>query len=225
MPPIIPFLPAIISGASGIVGSLIQNKKSNRTSEQHSSFDNTTSPVFSGGQLKTQDLIGETLRKILSQGEAVPQWARNQGRTEINNTFDAMRPRLEAALTARGFGQSGKLGAGFKDLEIQRGNAFQNLEGDLRQQQLQRLMQALGLGESFAFAAPGQHATGSSTGTATGPSQFGNTIGQAGGDIGSLLLLQKLLGSGGSPSSLPSFGGTGSDSFFNIINSVPYPHP
>ena len=140
----------------------------------------------------------------LQQGENVPQFARNQARTQINNTFDTIRPRIESALTARGFGGSGKMGASFKNLEFERAKGFQNAEADLRSEAQRRFLATLGLAQNF-LQPRGFDSSTTSTGSGTAPGQSPfSAIGGAFGDIGGLI--GGLLGGSGS-------GGGGSSDF------------
>ena len=209
--PVVPFIPLII-GAVGAVAKGIGgagSKTGSSTSQTDSSFTN------SGDLTKQQKALMKQLFGALSgaleQGPNVPQFARNTARAQINNTFDTIRPRLESSLTARGFGQSGNLGAGFKDLEYQRAKAFQGSEADLRTEAQNRYMQMLGLSQGFIkpynFSGTSSQ-TGSGTQTVPGTGLLAG-LGGAGQDIGGLLQLFQLLGGGGGGGG-PITGDTGS---------------
>jgi hypothetical protein len=184
--------PAIGLGSS-IIGGLL-GRKSPQTSTSTSS--GTSTPVFSGGQAKLQKVLENFLKRGIQEGGEPTQSQRNAAGLSVNNNFDALMKRLQANAVARGFGESGKFNADSQGLEVQRANAMQQSEAQLREQALQRQLQLLGLATGPAFAAPGQSYTQTTTGTQPGQS-FGNalgqTIGNAGGDYSSYLLLQQLL--------------------------------
>jgi len=177
--PIIPFLPLIIGTATSLIGAAKQNSKSGRTSTSEFNRSGTTEGVLTPRQHRVEKQALNALLELITQGPNVLQSDRNQMRTQTNQTYNAIAPRLEAGLTARGFGGSGKLGAGFKGLDIARANQIQSGEADLRREALQRWMQSIGLSSSFLTPRT-VNTTETGTGSATGPSQTGNIIGGAG---------------------------------------------
>ena len=76
---------------------------------------------------------------------------RNRLRTSINRTTRASQSRLEDQLNQRGFGRSGRVASGFRELEADRINAFSNVEGQVllaleeatRQQEQEDILNAL----------------------------------------------------------------------------------
>ena len=118
--------------------------------------------------------------------------------TRVNNTFRGLQGNLENAMTARGFGSSGNMGAGFKGLAIAGANAKQSGEADLRREAMQRWMQSIGMSQSFLTPRTintTESGESSGEGSQTAPSQTGNIIGGIG--FGVSQLLKGLLGGGG----------------------------
>lgn len=139
MPPIIPFIPAIIGGIGAISSGIGASKK--RTSTQ--------TGLQTEDQQGVSSIIAQMLKQFLGAGPNVDFADRAAARGSINKTYDSIRPRLEAQLTARGFAGSGKEGASFKSLETDRAGAIQQSDTALRQEAMQRFLHALGLGENF----------------------------------------------------------------------------
>jgi len=192
---IVPFLPAIIGAATSIGGGLLQNSKSGRTSTSDFSRSGSTEGILTPRQHRLEKLDLNTLMDLISQGPNVMQSDRNLMRTQTNQTYNAIAPRLESSLVSRGFGNSGKLGAGFKGLDIARSNQIQAGEAGLRQEAMQRFLSTLGL--SHQFLTPRTvNTTETGTGSATGPSQLGNIIGGSGFALSQFL--KNLLAGGGS---------------------------
>lgn len=195
MPAVLPFLPLIISGI-GAGLSAVGNSRP-RTATSTSESTQLQEGIRGPRQQRVFKQLGNALLDALNQGPTVSQSDRNYGRTNINNTWLGLQKNLESNLTSRGFGESGKLGAGFKGLEIGRANAFQGLEAQLRSEAQQRFERMLGLSQQYVQPTSFQ-TTGSTTGTGTQPGQsLLSGIGGGVGDIGSLLLLRSLLGGGG----------------------------
>ena len=165
-----------------------------QTTTQSQNYTNTSvqGGDLTRGQKTIFDALGESLLPYIQQGPTVSQAEKNAGRTAINEETDATRNRLESALTARGFGNSGKLGAGFKGLDLERNRRFGTLDATLQQQANDRyqnmLSQALAYTRPFNFTSTN---TGSSTGTGTqpGPSYFDRIFNYAlGGALGASAL-------------------------------------
>jgi hypothetical protein len=204
------------SEAIGLGGSIIGGLLGHRGPQtQTSTTNSTTMPVFGGNQLKLQKVLQRALRQGINEGGEPTQAERNAAGLSVNQNFDALFKRLQAGSIARGFGDSGKFNLDNQGLEVQRANAMQQSEAQLREQARQRQLQLLALAAGPAFAAPGSHTEGTSTGTYPGQS-WGNTIGgvigSAGGDLSTYLMLQQLLkkaNSGISPGflKLPGQGG------------------
>jgi hypothetical protein len=193
-----PITIGIIAAAAG--GAALKGvgatKKSTATSSNQFEDTSTTKGNKSGRQQKLFKEALDQLFASISAGPQVLQSDRNMMRTGTNNTYNAIAPRLESALTSRGFGQSGKLGSGLKDLEISRANQIQVGEAGLQRDAQQRFQQMLAL--ALPYTRPDDFTTtrsGSSTGSATQPGL--NNWSAAGQGLGDLAGLFAMFG--GSP--------------------------
>jgi hypothetical protein len=164
---------------SGLFGSRPQ------TSTSESSFSGTE--TRSGTRTKQQSrLFKDTLDQLMaqiSQGPAIMQSDRDALRGSINRGYNAQQQQVEAGLTGRGFGESGKLGNAFKQLDIARSNDFATGEQGLMQDAQQRYAQMIQL--AWPYLHPDNWTTtssGSTTGSQTrpGPSVFDRILGYAG---------------------------------------------
>jgi hypothetical protein len=105
-------------------------------------------------------------------------------RTGINTKYNTtLAPSLESAYTSRGFGEGGKMGAGFKQLGLARAGEFQTGEADLRGQAQDRFAHLISL--ALPFMTPNTTTTdfsktGSGIGTQPGPSIFDRILGTGG---------------------------------------------
>lgn len=171
----LPFLPAIIGGVGSIFGA--GSKKS--TSENR--------PYYTPEQTGINSQLAAMLKQMLGEGGRVPSYLRNQGRKHLNETYNTMEARAQQNLTARGYGESGTSGEVINDLELNRANAFQDLEGQLQELTQARLQQIINTALNFGRPA-------GSTTTNTGPSNYGSAIGGFGAGLTGLL---HLLGIGG----------------------------
>jgi hypothetical protein len=223
--PVVPFIPLIIGAASAGLSALGSTKKggapggagstSESQTKQTSQETSRTEGERTGRQSDVFKAVLDQLLASINQGPTVLQAERNRMRNQVNNTYNALGPKLEAGLTSRGFGSSGKLGAGFKGIEMARANQIQSGESDLQTQALQRYMQMLGL--ALPYTRPdiiNTTRSGTVEGTATG-SQIGNgtnPLSAAGSGLGDILgLLQifpNLFGGGGGSSIPAGVGGT-----------------
>lgn len=197
--PLMPFLPLIIGGIGSVLGGIGASQPKTSQSTQTSDTTNLSENIFGRRQRMLQKQIGDLLMGMLSQGPQVSQAERDMGRTNINNTWQGLSKNLESALTSRGFGDSGKMGAGFKGLEIGRANAFQGLESQLRQEAQARFERMLSAAQQYSTLPRKVLTTGhtDASGTQTLPGQsLLSGLGSGIGDIGSLLLLKSLLGGG-----------------------------
>lgn len=192
-------LPYVLGIGGSILKGIGGSKPQSSTSSSTTNSSSSTTAQLTGRQHKLMKQLFEALSGQLSGGPNVMQSDRNQARGQINQTYNAMAPRLQANMTARGFGNSGRVGSGLRDIEYQRGNAIQSNEADLRREALGRWTQMLGMSQQFIqphnFSTTG---TSSTRGTQTVPGQ--SPFGQLGGgamDLGSILQLRNLLGSGG----------------------------
>lgn len=186
------------------MSGVFKSRPQTTTQTQTGKSESEQRGIFSGGQRKVMRDIGDAFLELIGAGPQVLESDRQASRAQINSTYAGLRPRLESAMTARGFGESGKLGAGFKDLEFQRAKAIQGGEADLRREALARYFQTLGMGSSFALHPLGQTSSGTTSGTSSvsvpGPSYFDRFMSGAGGLLGLGLM-------GGMP--FPFFGGGG----------------
>jgi len=161
---------------SGLFGSRPQTSTSDQSFEDTS----TTGGVRSG---KQRHLFRDTLDQLLasiSQGPQVMQSDRDAMRGTINKSYNAAQAQIESGLTGRGFGNSGKLGKAFRDLDISRAGDFSSGEMGLQNQAQQQYAQMIGL--ALPYLTPGDFTTvssGSSSGTRTqpGPSIFDRLLG------------------------------------------------
>src|SRR6185295_6796312 len=121
-----PFIPAI----AGLIGGLIQNKKSNRTAE--SSFSREGTSTTQGHLSKPQQRLNRAailqLLEMIKAGPTVSQADKNMAYGDINRTWGAQIPRLRAMATAHG-NTGGSLGNLQLQNEVGRSNARQQATG------------------------------------------------------------------------------------------------
>lgn len=197
-------IPFGVSALGGLLGKLGGNKPATSTSTTNSSSTQTGNLL--GPQKKVNKLLGARLKEWLGLGPQVSEADRNRARLGVNQTFDAAGHNLEANLTARGFGDSGKLNKGFGELELGRSNQIQNTEGTLTDQAMQRFMSAMQLGQNYIQ--PRQYTTegtSTTTGQQTMPGQ--GTMGAIGSGIGDLASLMFMAKRFGGPGFDPNAGG------------------
>lgn len=195
------FLVKAIPALLGIGGAAVSAAGGSNKSTQTST--GSTTGVLTPNQQGTDDMIAQMLHRFLRKGPEILKGERNQLYGQINTTYDSLGNRIESNLASRGFGESGKLGSGYRDLEISRANQMQKGEADLQQAAMTRFLQTLGLAQNYA-----RPYSSTSTGTTTatgGPNPVFGAIGQGLGQLGTALWLKKLLGSKGSTAS-PSSG-------------------
>lgn len=187
MPPLAAFAPQIIAGAGSLIGGALAGRSRTQTNTS------TTNATYSPETQQVMARLATILTKRLNKGKQVKQGDRDAGRTSINETYDAILPRVEGDLTARGFGESGKLGQAILGLQIARANQFQKLESQLQDDAETRYQNTIN--QALAFA----HPTGSTTNsTTTLPGQgIGGTIAGFGTDLATMIYLNKLLKGGG----------------------------
>jgi hypothetical protein len=195
-----PITIGIIAAAAGgaALKGVGSTKESTATSSNTFEDTSTTKAGRSGRQSKLFKEALDQLFASISAGPSVLQSDRNMMRTQTNNTYNTIAPRLESALTSRGFGQSGKLGSGLKDLEIARSNQIQVGEAGLRRDAQDRFQRMLAL--ALPYTSPISSTTtrsGSSAGSATHPGL--NNWSAAGQGLGDLAGLFALFGGGGAP--------------------------
>lgn len=180
MPPIA--IAAGISGISSIAGAALSHD--NKSTQ-------TTQPIYTPAQTAVQDQLGAILQRLMNKGDKgkLTKSMRNVGRTNINDNFDAMNARAEANATARGFGpgQSGKYQANARAMDLERSKQFTELDNTLAEQEWLRKMGVLNMGLQFS------RPTGSTTTSVQQGPGIGDSIANIGGDISSLIMLQKFL--------------------------------
>lgn len=199
----------LIGAGTSLLGSLKQNSEAGRTTQQNSQFNRsgTTEALLSPRQQRVNKQALNALLDLITQGPVVQQAARDLMRTQTNQTYNAVAPRLESSLVSRGFGESGKLGAGFKGLDIARANQIQAGEAGLRQEAMNRWLSSIGLANQFLTPRTiNTTEQGTSTGSVIGPDQTGNIIGGAGFALSQFL--KNLLNPSSGGASLPPNAGS-----------------
>jgi hypothetical protein len=175
------------------MGSLFSPSQQTSTQQNQQSGTSTATGERTGRQ---EDVFNQVLAQLLpmvQQGPQVLQSDRNMMRTGINNKYNqTYTPQVESGLTSRGFGDSGKLGAAFKNLGLARAGEFQSGEAGLRSAAQDRYAHLLGL--ALPFMTPTSTTTdfnqsGSGTSTQPGASIFDKILGGAGQAAGIALAL------------------------------------
>jgi len=178
-PALIALAPAIIGGASSIAGAKLSSGKRTSTQENRAYRD----PM----QEAIQAQLAEILKNALANPGKAPQWMINQGKKQVNSSYNNALPNIERTLAKRGFETSGKLGGAARDVEMGRATAMQDLRAQLSQFADQRFQQMLQYAMQF------QRPEGSNvTSTQSGPSQLGPAIAGIGGDIATMLNLRNM---------------------------------
>lgn len=161
-------------------------KASTQKATQTSTGTSNQKAVLTPDQEKINSTLFDQILSALQQGPVASQANISQGRSQINDTYDATAKNLESNLAARGFsGPTGKLGQGYGQLAIARNKAIAASDAEQQNQALQRFQQMIQ--NAFAFNQPREYQTNtSSTGTSTqpGPSIFDRILGYAGQGIG-----------------------------------------
>lgn len=160
-----------------------------QTSTSEGSFERTETQGVDRSKRQSR-LFKDTLDQLLStisQGPQIMQGDKDAMRGTINKGYAAAQAQTEAGLTGRGFGESGKLGNAFKNLDIARAEDFSRGELGLKDQAQQRYAQMIGL--AIPYLTPDNWSTissGTSRGTQTqpGPSIFDRILGYAGQGAG-----------------------------------------
>jgi hypothetical protein len=190
-------IPSALSGIGAIFQGIGRSKPQTSTSTSQST--STQEAKLTGKQRKVNKSIFEQIIDVIRQGPTVSQSDRNTARSQINQNYDSANDNLEASLVARGYGDSGKVGQGFRDNSIQRNNAFQSAEAGLRNSAWDRFMQAVQAG--FQFDQPRSFtntSSGTQTGTVPGASPW-STIGSGVSDLSSMLFMNGMMGKSSNP--------------------------
>jgi hypothetical protein len=190
----------IVEGALG-VGSLIagalggKSKTTNTTS--------TSTPTYTAQQTSLQNTLGASIQDKLNNPANLDPLKTNaiEG---VNRSYAGLQDRLQSSLAARGFGSSGKVVTGAKNLEIARAGDIGGLESKFAGLQLDQENHMFDLASRFAFANPGSTTNGTQT---TPGNMLGAGIGSGVESISSLFFLNKLLKGGGGGGGM--FGGGG----------------
>lgn len=162
---------ALTTALGGLFGGLGATQAA-RTGTQSgtSSSTGSSTPQFNPLQTGMQGTISTALNKYLTSGpDTTPMMT--AGTDAINKTYKGIGDRLQESLSARGFGNSGPSGTAALQTELGRAGDIGSLSSNLQSWAAQNQLQALGLGNQFAFAAPGYSTTssGSSSGVYTLP--------------------------------------------------------
>jgi len=171
-------------------------------------------------QEQIQAQLAEILKNALAAPGHAPQWMVNQGKKQVNSSYDNILPGIERNLAKRGFETSGKMGGAARDVEIGRANSMQDLRAQLSQYADQRFQQMLQYAMQF------QKPEGSNiTGTQTAPSQLGGAIAGFGGDIATMLNLRNLqhqgTGGGGGGGFMDHPGGSAGGDKSGLLSQSP----
>jgi len=152
-----------------------------RKQESKSQYSSRQEPIeypqwTSLGDL-TRTMVEENLRN-----KGLPSGFEEEGISNINTTYDALRQALENRLTSRGISRGGIAAAGDINLELARGSDIAGFRRQLptlaRDMQLQDIQQAMSL---FAMRPKGYAASGQSEGQSTySPSMFDSIASVAG---------------------------------------------
>lgn len=169
-------LPGILGGIGSLAGGLLGGPSQKSTSTQ--------TPIWAPGQENLMQQLFSQYLQALGMGPGVTQGDRNALMTQINNSYAGMKPQLESELTARGFGQSGKLGQGFRQIDEARVGSQQQGEAGLQSQAMQRWLALLGMGPNLI-----RPVGSTTTSTGTQSPGFGATIGNAISPLGAALAI------------------------------------
>jgi hypothetical protein len=171
-------------GAGSSVAGALTNKPKTTTSQ----------PTYTPQQQQMQQSIGDSLQQRMAAGVNLdPQKVAAMG--GVNQQYGDIQKRMEASLTARGFGQSGKVPLNTQQIEIGRAGAMGGLESQFAQMKLQQENAITDEAQRFAFATPGNSTT-------TPGNMLGGGISSGLETFASLFALNRFLQGGG-------FGGGG----------------
>lgn len=187
-------IPWAVSGLGGVLSGIGASKPKTSTS----TYNNTSTQEanLTGRQSKVDKAFFKQLLAALNLGPQVSQSDRNVARGQINDTYDGATNNMEASLAARGYGDSGKVGTGFRDLSVERAKGFQNAEATLRDQSQNRFRQMIQA--ALQYMTPRSFtntSSGTSTGTAPGMSPY-SAFGSGASDLSSMLFLKQMGGLG-----------------------------
>jgi hypothetical protein len=161
--------------------------KSNTTAARTSTSDTTgsNSPVFSPEQSSMQSSLAASLSDRLKNGVNLAPM-RTAGADTITKAYAGAGDQLSSTLAGRGFGNSGQLGTGMKDIAISQAGAKGNLEAQLQKYSLDEQDKTMSQAQSFAFASPGSSTTNDTTNVGAGSPFAGGLAGGLNSYLGSL---------------------------------------
>lgn len=203
-------LPFVTSGL-GAVSSIFGGAKPQKSSSQFQQTQTQTQEL-DPKQRRMNKQVFKKLIDLIRQGPTVSQGDRDTARAQNNAAFNQAGQNLEATLAARGFGNSGKMGSGYRSLDIDRAKNQGSIEAQLRNEAMNRFQQWIQ--NAFQFNTP-RSATTTSSGTSSsvGPPQMNpfSGAGNALGDLSSLMYMRNMTrtpspsGGGGNMSWLDSY--------------------
>jgi hypothetical protein len=135
--------------------------------------NSTSTPTYTGGQGNLQSLLSSAFSQMipgLTSGSQSPNiTAQTTANADtINKSYSSSEDATSRFLAARGFGQSGAAGSNAVQTNIARqGDLAKNLAAG-SSQQLQQNQGLLQDALMYAFANPGQSASGTSNGSSSG---------------------------------------------------------
>jgi hypothetical protein len=152
-----------LTTALGSILGFASNTKDARTST--GSESTSTAPSYSPMQSQVQNQTGQTLLDRLTKGVDLTP-LRTQGSDQINKAYKGVGDRLSESLAARGFGSSGAVGAGMREIELSKAGAMGSLENSLQSHALEEQDKTLDEASNFGFRNPATSSTsvGSSVG-------------------------------------------------------------
>lgn len=183
---------AALGGLAGYLGNTTAARTG--TTASTGTSGGSSASTFSPLQTAMQGSTAGALQNFITNGPNLTP-AMTTGTDAINSTYKGIGDRLQQSLASRGFGNSGASGTAALQTEVGRAGAVGGLQGQLQTAAQQQQLQALGQASNFAFAAPGQTYTGSTSanGTYTTPGSAA-AGGIAGAAPGILQLLQSATG-------------------------------
>lgn len=207
-------LPLAGSALGGIFSGIGASKPQTSTNK----FDQTTTQNLDPKQSKLNKALFQQLIQLIRQGPNVSQGDKDTLYSGINQNFDAAGKNLEATLAARGMGNSGKLGQGYRSLNIDRAKARQGGLANLQDQAVNRFQQWIQ--DAFQFNIP-RSSTSSGTSTTTGSGMpWQSAVGGGLSDLSSLAYLRNF-GQQAAPTLPTPVGNTGSQAWWNVVGSTP----
>lgn len=200
-------IPALMSGAGAIFSGIGKSKDRTATGTQNQMSTNTAE--LDPKQTRMNRQLFNQIIEALKMGPQLSESDRNVARKQTNDSFDAANANLESNLAARGYGESGKMGTGFRNNSIARANSFQTTEAVLRDQAQSRWQQIIQ--NAFRFTMPrSSTSTGSGTSTQTQPgTPWQESLGGGFSDLASLLFMNQMNGGGLFGGGNPFGGGSG----------------